>query len=206
MFSLSLSINQAVQPRKAAMTILRTLLLFLTMGGCASTTYRVGDQTFPSREEAESAHQEQIRNTASMIHTTTTPAGGNVLVSLPTLKKIEQSGIKVTAGSKKGLSDDVIGYLCNFMMREYEALANALKLRNIFSEVTTKYSDNPQNESITGYKFLIYLYNPDPGTAAWYIKADDWAEPRIVTMQGTNRLEKTLSWLDNIEKLAHNKL
>jgi hypothetical protein len=87
-------------------------------------------------------------------------------------------------------------------MREYEALVNALKQRNIFSDVVMKKSTNPQGESVEGYDFIMYLFNPDPTVAGWYIRGHNWTASQKIRMEGDDRLARTMSSLDSIEELA----
>jgi len=190
--------------KKAFRTSAFFALLAVTLVGCMKQ-YMIGDEVFYSREQADLRHNEQINHTLLGIHPTKTPVDGTALISLPILEEIERTGIRVIAGSRSAIPSWQKEYLCDFLMREYEAMVNALKQRGIFDDVIMTKSADPPGVSMEGYAFLIYLFNPSSGVAGWYIKGQDWVGPQAVRMEGNDRLAKTLSWLASIEELAHNK-
>ena len=185
---------------------LATIMITIGLVMCSCTHYySLGDQVFTSRDDAEERHNEQIKHTLEGVHRTPDPVGGTALLVIPTLKALERSGILMTSGSRDDLSDNQIEYLRDFSMREYEAFYSILVKRGIFDDVVLLKSENPQKESFKGHDFLIYLFNPDPSVSGWYIKGSNWPSAQIVRMEGTDRLSRTMSWLDSIQRLALSK-
>ena len=179
-------------------------LLAVTLVGCMKK-YMIGKEVFTSRDQADLRHNEMINHTLLGIHPTRNPVGGTVLVSLPTPETIERTGITVISGSRTAIPNWQKDFLRDFLMREYEAMVNALKQRGIFNDVMLIRSDDPPGVSMEGYEFLIYLFNPSAGVAGWYMRGRDWSGPQVIRMEGNDRLAKVLSWLESIEELAGNE-
>jgi len=175
------------------------------LSGCGGT-YNVGQQTFNSRIEAEQAHAQQVNQTMMGVLPTSNPVGGHVLLALPTLEHIEQNAIKFT-GNKASISRDQIAYIKNTEMNGRKAMYTALQRRKIFDKATLVHNNNPPQTSLEGYDFLIYLHNPSPELAQWYIKKTDQEDGShiIMDMGKPIGVPRTLSWLDSVENLAKNR-
>jgi len=178
------------------------LALGLLNQGCV-TTYKVGKKSFGTRAAAEEELAMQINQTLEGITPTTSPVGGSALVAIPTLEHIEQHGIKFT-GNRAVISRNQIDFLKYAQMSARESMVTALKKRQIFDSVTLVHNDAPQFTSLADYDYFIYLYNPSPESAQWYIKSwqSETAEPIVMDMSQPAGLPRTLSWLDYIEKLV----
>ena len=166
-------------------------------------TYTVGQQSFGSRAEAEQEHARQLNETMIGITPTDSHISSSAVVALPTLEHIEHYGIKFT-GTKAALSRDQIEYIKQTTMNNLEAMYTALQRRRIFDEVTLVHNTRPESTPLGKNEFLVYLYNPSPESAQWYIKArgDEVGSPVIMDMGKSVGVPRTKSWLDSIEAFA----
>jgi hypothetical protein len=183
--------------------LLGILIAVAITNGCGGTTYRVGQQMFTVREEAEREQVRQINTIISSISATGSPVIGNALVALPTLEHIEQHGIKIL-GPKASTSRDSIEYIKRTVMNSREFMFNAIEHRKIFDKVKLTHNYDPQTTPIGDYDFLIYLHNPDPSSEQWYIKAKGNGDDQPITMDKSkpNGLPRTISWLDSLEYIV----
>lgn len=178
--------------------------LVALLGGClALRQYKVGEQTFASRAKAEQEHARQLNEVMMGVHPIDSPVSGSALMALPTLEHIEHHAIKFT-GNKGAISRDQIEYVKRTTMNGREAMYTALQRRRIFDEVTLVHGNHPESTPLGKHGFLIYLYNPSPEAAQWYLKAPGGESPSPVgiDMGKAIGLPRTMSWLDSIEALA----
>lgn len=181
--------------------MLGAVLLAMFVSGCAS--YKVGDQAFPSRSAAEQEHARQLNATMRGISPTASPVGGRALFVLPTMEHLEQHGIKYT-GNKASIPRDQIEYVMRTEMNARESMFNALQHREIFSSLTLTHNNDPQATPPGDFDVLIYLHNPSPESAQWYIKSKgaSVAQPVVVDTGKALGVPRTIAWLDSVESLA----
>jgi len=184
--------------------VLSACALVTLLGGClVQRHYKVGQQKFASRAEAEREHARQVHQTMLGITPTDSPISSSALMALPALEHIEHHAIKFT-GNRGAISRDQIEYIKRTTMNGREAMYTALQRRRIFDEVTLVHNNHPESTPLGKHDFLIYLYNPSPESAQWYIKAPGGESPSPVGMDMGKAIgvPRTMSWLDSIEALA----
>lgn len=85
----------------------------------------------------------------------------------------------------------------------FDSMADALRRRKIFQEVSLIKSDKPESAKSNGYDDLIYLLVTGPDQLQWYLKTSSSDEPVPIYFNHSfpiNSSQRVLSWLDYIEK------
>lgn len=180
------------------------LLGAIILNGCAGpVVYTVGGKTTTLMPEALAEHSRILNNTLTGILPTTMPLGGRALLAIPTSDSMKLSKLTVT-GNQDPLTVEERFFIKTTEMNSREFMFNALQRRGIFRMVTLVRNDDPQSTPLEDNDFLIYLHNPSPDVAGWYIKkrGATTAQPITINLQQKPGVPRTMSWLDSIDHLA----
>lgn len=187
------------------LTTLLLILVSLFITGCVATLnviYSVGSEKYYSKELAfqrlEQIHTELLSQILPINNTMQKSA----IVAVPSQDRIERTGIKYS-GNKASILPEQIDYIKAYTFKDFGAMYKVIEKRHIFRELKFVYNDSPEKTQFVGYDFLVYLYNPSPDIAKWYIKSHSWEKPCYIPLdsnkQGASRI---LSWLIILEELA----
>ena len=179
------------------------VLLFIT--GCVTTPniiYSVGSEKYLSKELALQRLEQLHIELLSQILPINNTIQKSAIVAMPSLDRIERTGIKYS-GDKASILPEQIDYIKAYIFKDFGANYKLIEKRHIFRELKLVYSDSPEKTQFIGYDFLIYLHNPSPDIAKWYIKSHSWEKPCYIPLDSNKQgASRTLSWLIILEELA----
>lgn len=183
---------------KAKIVVICGIVVILC--GCAHTIYTYGRAKYASSEAALKAQQDDISRMIAEISPTDNSLGGRALVVLPSQRLIEEKGIKTTGHVKR----DDIEYVISTIKVGQDAMAEMLKRRKIFEEVSITRSDQPETVTSSGYDIVIYLLVSGPNQKQWFLRTSSNDESIAIYMDQSLPVgaQRALSWLDYIEKIA----
>lgn len=176
------------------------VVLVLVMCGCTSGLYRYGEQKYYSSASALNAQRDDVANMIANIHPTNNPIGGRALIALPTQKLIEEKGIRITGFATR----EQIDFIVSGVEISVGSMAEALKRRKIFEEVSVSKSDHPETMTSSQHDAIIYWLLASPRQTQWFLKtpSNNKAVPIYMDQSLPLGAPRTLSWLDYIEKTA----
>lgn len=150
------------------------------------------------------AQQDDISRVIAEISPTDNPLGGRALVVLQSRRSIEEKEITTTGHTKR----DDIEYVISTIEAGRDTMAEILKRRKIFEEVSVTKSDHPETVTSSEYDVIIYLSVSGPNQKQWFLRAssDDESIPIYMDKSLPVGTQRSLSWLDYIEKIAGENL
>lgn len=187
-----------------------TMLAVLTLAGCGLKSNYNGT-VYGRPEEALKAYGNDLNDRLAKVKPTNNRIGGKALVSLPGATKLKEIGFAGVKESYPDLSPDVLEKNFEYTAARADAhngfMADALKKRGIFDDVTVIRSDAPEKADISGYDYLIYLSVPGPYQDQWYIRFGKNAPMPIYLDYSIERsperdIKRLTSWLMSIEQLV----
>lgn len=183
------------------------LLSLFLWTGCSTVQYRVGDQTFGSREKALERIDQQLSDFLASIPPTKTPVHGTAIVVYPTIDQIKQKGVKSTgnwASVSKGQATEMIDYTAVTLAKNYEFMGKAVERRQIFDKVSLVQDAAPEAVKADNCDFLIYYQLVNPEVGQWYLKTKTLTEPKPLLFETGKAMgaPRTIAWLDNLETIA----
>jgi hypothetical protein len=181
------------------------LIAFLeshSLGGYQPLMFKLGGETFSSKEEALARMDKKVDEALSGISPSKTPLHGTATVVIPTIERIQRTGTKSWGNLSENNKMESIDYVSKYTNKSLESTYKAIEKRQIFDKVNLVHSPTPDDASAGTGDYVIYYDNPSPGLDQWYVKGKDWASPRPVNANkaipgGTQR---TASWLDDLEE------
>lgn len=205
LLTLGPGINQKGQ-MKAAQRFIAVSAAALMVGlcGCQTTQYRYGTETFSSKEEAL-ARQDQVNSDYLVgITPTKSPVHGAAAVVIPTIERIQKTAVKMWGNMTASQMRDRMDYVARAQEKNFEFMYRAVEKRQLFDKLSLVRSEAPEKASPEGYDYVIYLDNPSPDLAQWYLKKAGWssARPIFTDMSKPVGAARTISWLDYLEEAA----
>ena len=185
--------------------------MIMMLGGCAGPKCNYNGKVYDSSEEALKVYGADLNERLAKITPTDKRKGGKTLIALPNITMLEEN---LFAGAKENYTDleqsRVRKHLAYTTARAdaYNGfMADALKKRGIFDEVTVTRNDAPEKAGIAGYDYLIYLSMSGPYKDQWYIRFGKNAPMPIYLDYSIERsperdIKRTTSWLMSIEQLV----
>lgn len=176
-------------------------LIFTVFYGCNPSIFYYKKAKYASMNAAFEAQRNDMNKMLSEINPTRNPLGGKALVVLPSRKLIEKEMIFYMS-DKKG---QWIEYPVTSAENTFDSMADALRRRQIFREISIVKRDKPESATLDGYDTLIYLLATGPDQLQWYLKTSSSDEPVPIYYDHSfpiNSSRRVLSWLDYIEKTA----
>ncbi|MFH2120229.1 MAG: hypothetical protein ABIJ25_07535 [Pseudomonadota bacterium] len=182
---------------------------FLILTSCATRVQiRVGDSVYNTTEDALKAVREENNRVVSMITPTKNPLEGRALCVLPSKTMIEKKAIKKNDPAKDTDAyakhiQDFNDFTVSASELSLDAQAESLQRRQIFNELKIVKSENPETFTMPGYDFIIYYLIKAPNQAQWFLVfMNKESIPIHADMSLPVGAPRTMSWLNNIEKLA----
>jgi hypothetical protein len=179
------------------------LVVLFCLSGCqAPMQYKVGRETFSSKEEALARMDKVLDEIVSGISPTKTPSHGVATVVIPTIERIQKTEIKFTGNMKEKQMRESLDYVSKTQDRQHEFMYRAIEKRQLFDKVNLLRSPTPENASVGAGDYVIYFDNPNSDLAQWFVKGKDWTSPRPINANTALPLgvPRTISWLDNLEE------
>jgi len=187
-----------------------TMLAALTLAGCGGLSYYNG-KAYHNPEEALKAYRADLNDRLASIAPTGNRIGGKALVALPNTAILVEAFL---SGAKENPPlfapedyEDDLPLTAARADAHYGFMADALKKRGVFDDVTVIRSDAPEKADIAGYDYLIYLSVPGPYKDQWYIRFGKNAPMPIYLDYSIERsperdVRRTNAWLMSIEQLV----
>ena len=188
------------------------VVIIVTLGGCGLNCNYNG-KVYNSSDKAMKAYSKDLNDRLEKIKQTDKHIGGKALVALPNATILEET---CSAGVKENWPDvnprdsfyrKRIAYTVLRADAHYGFMADAVKKRGIFDDVTVIRSDAPEKADISGYDYLIYLSVSGPYKDQWYLRFGKNAPMPIYLDYSIERsperdIRRTTSWLTTIEQLV----
>lgn len=136
------------------LSMLLCLLAVLLAGAPAvqaTMVYKVGDQTYSSRDQAMEAYRLQAEQAATEVEPVTPRVGGSLLLVLPPPPHL---GDRPPGSDDKA---DAADALAQSMEIDRQAEAKAIRLARIFDSVTVVVSDNAEALPNDGYTYKLWV-------------------------------------------------
>jgi hypothetical protein len=164
--------------------------------------FNLAGETFSSKEEALAFMDKRVDELLSGIIPTKTPLHGTATVVIPTIERIQRTGIKTQGDMSTYAREESLDYVSKYTIKDLEGHYRVIEKSEIFDKVNLLYSPTPEDASVGTDDYVVYYDNPSPNSAQWYVKGKDLASPRPVnsnkaTPVGTQRI---ISWLDDLEE------
>ncbi len=178
------------------------LVIFLPLSGCLTQDFFTVDGVkYRSKVEALGQAAQNNTNLLAGIYPTNNPIEASALFAVNTMRRIEDTVIVYTP-NKESTKRVHIDFLSEYYFNTYKAMYEALVKRGVFTRVDFVANNSPENTDIGNYDYLIYLYNPNPQSAQWFIDGRTLSQPQLVNIDGSKEsyTSKTVSWLESIEK------
>jgi hypothetical protein len=187
--------------------MMRKLFLIFSiiiLASCATQKYRFGDIIYDTPEAALKVAQEQCDRNVSVITPTENPLGARALCVLPSRNLIEKKGIRITGTPKP----EGINYVVSISEIDQDGMAQALRKRQIFSDVKIVKSNDPETFTMPEYEIIIYRVIKSPDQIQWFLKTSPNKEalPIHMDMSLPVGAPRILSWLKHVENLAREQL
>jgi hypothetical protein len=131
---------------------------------------------------------------------TDTPVGGTLRIILPSRERIADSRI-VKQGDP---APEMMDYVVTTQNADLESMAAAVEKRQIFREVRIERSPSIGDPSSGGADFLLWLHQPVPADAQWYLSEGSTQIRREVPLDLSKPAgpERTNAWLAALERVA----
>ncbi len=177
-------------------------VLALSLCGCQTIQYRIGQESYSSAEQALHRLEQINSDVLASISPTTTPIHATAKVVIPTLDRIQRTGIKMTGKMTADFMRKSVDYSIKSSDKNSEFMFKAIEKRKIFDSVSLIRNPSPEEASAEGCDYVIYLVNPNPDLIQWYVKGKDWKSGRPIHFDASKPLgtARTISWLDNLEE------
>lgn len=181
---------------KKLIIILLVLLLISLFTGCAS--YKIGNKSFSSSEEALSYHEKKLAENIEEIQPITENAKsyGKALIALPSSETIEKNYIRIT-GNASALSREQIEFLITSVSNNNDYMFKSIEKRQLFNKVTKMIDPDPATIDMKGNDFILYL-----DIDGWFLKGKYSNLTRKISIDSTLPIgvPRTLSFLESLEK------
>ncbi len=139
------------------------LIPLLIVSGCS--TYKLGNNTYKSRAEAEAVNAAYIRKAIDRIEPLKTPlTTKSARCALMSKDQLKTQGIFYGTG-------EALDYVASVYHAQYETTCHQIRRRNIFSGFTQVQSDGDHVTPPKG-EVVIYLYTPGQGKIGWYYASE----------------------------------
>lgn len=172
------------------------------LSGCLTQDYfTVGGMTYYSKNEAINKLDQMNSMDLEGIVPISNPIEASALVTINAMERMEDTAI-VYNPNKESTKRIYIDYLSEFWFKTFKMNYEALQKRNLFSKVKFSSDIYPENVKNNDFDYIIYLYNPSPNLAQWFIKGKTLTEPQLVNtdMSKPGGPQRLMSWIDSIEK------
>lgn len=177
------------------------VLSLCILTGCLTQDYfTVAGVTYHSKAEAINKLEQMNTIDLNGIHPRTEPYTAKALVAINTIERMEDTMSSYELG-KNNTKRIYVEYLREFNFKTIKTHYDAIEKRNLFSETKFISIDRPEDVENPDFDYIIYLYNPYPNLAQWFIKGVGLPEPKIITMDNSKPAgaPRLMSWLDSIE-------
>jgi len=186
------------------------MLAALMLAGCGLKCNYNG-KVYGSPDEAMKAYSKDLNDRLASIAPINNRIGGKALVALPNTAILEGTCLAGTLENYPDVDQDDLkernAYTAARADAHYGFMADALKKRGVFDDVTIIRSGAPEKADIAGYDYLIYLSVPGPYKDQWYIRFGKNAPMPICLDYSIERsperdIKRTNAWLMSIEQLV----
>lgn len=166
--------------------------------GCARTTYRHGGIAYSTKEAALAAAEKSKENMLARITPARSRVGGTMNLYMPDRQAIVEREVP-----KMGeLRQEILDYLADGALIRYRGLYEAVLKRGSFDRVVLHATRGEEIPPKSG-EFVLYVYQPGPGTSAWFFSSDSVKRERIhFDLSKPDASERVQYWLDSIDALA----
>ena len=189
--------------------ILGLCLATLWLAGCGPVTqFKYADKTYTDIDQANQARRQALDKVLSGIPPSSQPPlKARVLVALPDRRILLDRGVKVT-GDKSALPLEAYTYLVQHQEADYDCMVEALRRRQIFTAVTSRRSDWPEGLTDPEAEAVISLSLKSPDQGDWLFRTMPEGAPRHIEYDRSLPVgsQRTLAWLEALEKVARNQL
>ena len=178
--------------------------LFSAASSCTRAQFGYGGTLYPSAGAALEAQRRQNASTLSEIPRSTNPVDGRALLVLPSRALIRQRGIRTTGPP----TEEQIEFIVTAVEVGYDNMADALRKRQIFDDLTVKKSDEPESVKPDKHDVIIYPTLPSSGQVQWFLRTGSPTSEAvpIYTNQTLSGREQMLAWLDYVAQTATEQL
>lgn len=177
-------------------SLLSVLLAAGLAVGCSS--YRYGDSSYASREAAETAASEHLRDIVIRVAPRRSALAPEARLVIPKLEVIKERGTGSRTQDKE--------YTAGILHADYKNTLQMIARRKVFTRVWFEESNGEHIQPKNGEP-VIYLYMPDSKTAGWYYVSGKAATPVPLKVDRTKErdFDRAYSLVGAVEGLAANE-
>jgi hypothetical protein len=101
---------------------------------------------------------------------------------------------------KQGDPQEQVDYVATILQVAFWGMTDALKKRNIFSQVSVTESYDTSDPALGDEDYIVWLHLSDVGGAQWFTKRKGIPENMIIQMDLSEKgTAKVLTWLNSIQ-------
>jgi len=182
--------------RRFVVIALVILALTVLFAGCHPRYWMYDNIKYPTSSAGLDAARRGINSSLDGIESLSKPISNSVKVVIPNFQRVRDAGVV-----KRGRpTQEQIDYVATILHMGYLGMADALKKRNIFSQVNVSESYDTSNPSLGDENYLIWLYLTDQGGAQWYMKRKGMTDKMLIQIDLSKKYTaKILSWLNSVQ-------
>jgi hypothetical protein len=181
------------------------LALFLVIS-CSRIIFKYGGKNYETADLAIESQKAAMESVLKNIPKTSSPVGGSVSIILPSASYIQNNFVTLRGKiSSEDLKRQMEEYITTILYNGYKATGESVERRGIFDTIFYLQSENPEK---TPFKedYAILLIKNMEGKGQWFMKRRKDNPTILIEIENSNTalppLQRTMIWLDKIEKIA----